>query len=476
MEGLEEKNLNKIAKDLIEMDKTLKKKKDESFKQQNKLMKMREQEAGLYSNIQGTMAALRNLQSQINKLQHELTRQQELIYNAEYLIQLLERKVSKATGEKTRKEATILSQQIEQAEKTKETAKDEMDNLRTAKKNLDDERRNLERDIKASEELKAKYTTIIEKLNLENEMTLLELSKIIKEKENTMVQHDIMKLEILKIRERLRNAHDEVLQLENKKNQLELGLSEREKEIMVHKNVLMAEYKAAEQERHKIAVELAKRQNIVKNNRIKFESLRQRKQGGAEGDSYDKHSQAYYMIKAGQEKEELQRKEDELNAQIIKSYSDLNALKNTRNHLNNRNTTYRDYFLNRGWTEKDVEQKANLDEQLKVAGDNLIKKRTEFQKLKAEIDENAKTFNEQQARLDVLYNQRQQAESQLAKVSDDAEKQKEKAERAERFLKKAQEDLRRKSLVVSEAATGQLVAAQLEDAANFKKTLQAVIL
>ena len=63
MEDLEEKNLNKISRDLLEMDKTLKKKKEESFKQQNKLMKMREQEAGLYSEIQGTMAALRSRRS-----------------------------------------------------------------------------------------------------------------------------------------------------------------------------------------------------------------------------------------------------------------------------------------------------------------------------------------------------------------------------------------------------------------------------
>jgi hypothetical protein len=367
------------------MEKEIDQKKDESFKQQKKLMEMRAKEANLYSNIQGTMAALRNLQSQINKLHQELSRQQELLYNAEYLIQLLERKVARANGEKTTKETATLENQIQEAERSKATAKGELDNLVRAIKNLEDEQRNLERDIKGYEDEKRKNTTTIEKLNLENDMTMLELNKITKEKENTMVQHEIMKLEILKIQGRLRTAQDDVLQLENKKNQLELGLSEREQEVMVHRNVLLAEFKAAEQERHKIAVELAKRKNIVKNNMIKYESL-------VQGANIHEHSQAYYMIKYTQEKEELQRKEDELSAQTLKSMQDLNSLMNTRSYLINRNTNCRDYFINRGWTEKDVEQKANLDDQLKVAGDNLIKKRSEFQKIKSEIEENTKVF------------------------------------------------------------------------------------
>lgn len=449
------------------MEKEIDQKKDESFKQQKKLMEMRAKEANLYSNIQGTMAALRNLQSQINKLHQELSRQQELLYNAEYLIQLLERKVARANGEKTTKETATLENQIQEAERSKATAKGELDNLVRAIKNLEDEQRNLERDIKGYEDEKRKNTTTIEKLNLENDMTMLELNKITKEKENTMVQHEIMKLEILKIQGRLRTAQDDVLQLENKKNQLELGLSEREQEVMVHRNVLLAEFKAAEQERHKIAVELAKRKNIVKNNMIKYESL-------VQGANIHEHSQAYYMIKYTQEKEELQRKEDELSAQTLKSMQDLNSLMNTRSYLINRNTNCRDYFINRGWTEKDVEQKANLDDQLKVAGDNLIKKRSEFQKIKSEIEENTKVFDESQAKLEVLFSQRQQAEAQMAKINDDLIKQREKYQRAEKFYKKALDDSKKKKIEVDGSAV-QIVNSKMDEMRNTKKTLESVV-
>lgn len=68
----------------------------------------------------------------------------------------------------------------------------------------------------------------------------------------------------------------------------------------------MTESKAAEEERHKIAVELAERKNKVKNLKIKYESLVQKNvNSNGEIENVHEHSQAYYVIKAAQEKEEL---------------------------------------------------------------------------------------------------------------------------------------------------------------------------
>ena len=68
----------------------------------------------------------------------------------------------------------------------------------------------------------------------------------------------------------MNRATDNVYGLENKKNQLEMSMQEREKEILVHRDVLLAEQKAIEDERHRIAIELAERKNKVKNLRIKY--------------------------------------------------------------------------------------------------------------------------------------------------------------------------------------------------------------
>jgi thiamine kinase-like enzyme len=127
--------------------------------------------------------------------------------------------------------------------------------------------------------------------------------------------------------------------------------------------------------------------------KIKYESLIQRKQGSS-STNVNEHSQAYYMIRAAQEKEELQRKEDELKAKILKNEKELKALVNTLSHLKNRNSNYRDYFINKGATQKDVELKNHLDEQCKVAADNLMKKKKEFEKMKKECDEIANRIGE----------------------------------------------------------------------------------
>lgn len=111
-----------------------------------------------------------------------------------------------------------------------------------------------------------------------------DLEKVQKNKEKTLVQHDCKKLEIKKLRDTVNVEADRVFGLENRKYQLEMSMEEREKEIQVHKDILVSESKAAEEERHKVAVELMYRKTRVKNLRIKYEGLIQRnKQSGDDG-------------------------------------------------------------------------------------------------------------------------------------------------------------------------------------------------
>lgn len=87
-------------------------------------------------------------------------------------------------------------------------------------------------------------------------MATNDLAKVQDQKEKTLVQHDCKKLEIKKLRDTVNVEADRVYGLENRKYQLEMSMEEREKEIQVHKDILTSESKAAEEERHKVAVEL----------------------------------------------------------------------------------------------------------------------------------------------------------------------------------------------------------------------------
>lgn len=129
-------------------------------------------------------------------------------------------------------------------------------------------------------------------------MATNDLDNVVNNKEKTLVQHDKKKLEIKKLRDTVNVEADRVYGLENRKYQLEMSMEEREKEIQVHKDILVSESKAAEDERHKVAVELQFRKTRVKNLRIKYEGLIQRNQSSTGEDAPGDHSQAYYVIKA----------------------------------------------------------------------------------------------------------------------------------------------------------------------------------
>ena len=73
------------------------------------------------------------------------------------------------------------------------------------------------------------------------------------------------------------------------------------------------------------------------------------------------------------------------------------------NHLKNRNSNYRDGFLNKGTTMKDVDQKELLEEQCRAASENLFKKKKELQLCQKEYEEDMRRYNEVKNKVYTLY-------------------------------------------------------------------------
>ena len=73
--------------------------------------------------------------------------------------------------------------------------------------------------------------TEIELSNKSSEEALRSASR---EKEDMMVQHDVLQLEVRKLRSVLSGRSDDVFGLENRKLQLEMSMEERRREIEVH--------------------------------------------------------------------------------------------------------------------------------------------------------------------------------------------------------------------------------------------------
>ena len=67
-----------------------------------------------------------------------------------------------------------------------------------------------------------------------------------------MVEENILKLEIKRLRDQLQNRANDVLTLEEKRLLLDTAMKERRQEIKIHTDMLKAQVKSSEEERQKI--------------------------------------------------------------------------------------------------------------------------------------------------------------------------------------------------------------------------------
>ena len=143
------------------------------------------------------------------------------------------------------------------------------------------------------------------------------------------------------------------------------------------------------------------------------------------------HSQAYYVIKAAQEKEELQRYGDELDGKIRKCEKEIKALANTLDHLKMRNKNYRDKFQ-LGAEGADIEKKQILEDQCRAASETLFKKRRELQKLQKDYDEDARRLMEIKTQQQKLHKQADDQSMMRDRLDKDMAEQMDKIQRAQK--------------------------------------------
>merc|ERR1719482_1344271 len=243
---------------------------------------------------------------------------------------------------------------------------------------------------------------VMEELELQNTIVNRTVANTVKEKEESLMQHDILRLEVKRMKQQLNSRSENLYSLENRKQQLQISMEEREKEIEVHQEVLKAQLRSQEEERHKTAIELAERKQKIYNLKMKYENVlnKVKKEDGEE-----QHSQAYYVLKAAQEKEEMQRKGDELDDKIRRAEREIRALENTLGHLLNRNARYKDNFQSANTqNQAEVEEKQMLEDQSRAANEVLFKKKKMLSQLEREEEEDGKRYEELAANLDALQN------------------------------------------------------------------------
>ena len=108
-----EKILKSHEAEVKKQDKSIEALKEVQFKHNHILFELRKEESDFIAEIEGARAAGKNLRDKIRRLDAQSLRQQELVYNAEFQIQQLERRVARAGGQRTDEEKKLLNAKID---------------------------------------------------------------------------------------------------------------------------------------------------------------------------------------------------------------------------------------------------------------------------------------------------------------------------------------------------------------------------
>lgn len=386
------------------------------IKENQALHNLRTEDGRLRSEISGARSMSKNLEGQLNQLDKEAARQQELLYNAEFQIQQIERKIARGMGERSDDEKIQLRKQIDHLEK-------ELDEVKERRKVLQQQNRRLQNELAAlrtkKDDLGNRYTVLTEALGekeLENRMIEEEIRRENRDFEEITVSNDLLLLEVKRLRDLLSAKSDAVFSLENRKQQLLLSLEERKQEIAVQRDLLRAESKQLNDDRHRITLELRQRQTNVDRLKARYEVSNS--SGGPDGNG-EQHSQAYYVIMAAQKREELQRRGDQLDQDIRKCEKEIRALQITLEHLNIRNAAFRESFQKIDIKGEDAEVLVQLEERIKLNKDALFRKKKDVQRLTTDLEEDTRRLEQVTQQSEKIMKQKDHLESAKQQVEDE---------------------------------------------------------
>lgn len=316
------------------------------FRRTQELFEKRTEETTLQAEIDSSRTAIRNIEGKVVKRDKEALRQQELVYHAEFQIQQLERKVARASGERTTDEKAQLEERISALTVKMDEHKDVHKLLVSQKKRLDEELKKAGREGARLAAQQEKLNGEITELGVTLDSAKAQLRKLEDESDAKMVQRDVTRLEVKKRKDLLSEAASELFTLENQREQLRASMEERRSEIQVQLETKKASLKMQEEARHNVAKEKSEHEKRRKAVQSKYEALHMmgeaqlaelQNAGDGEGPKPGESLQAHFLIKAVQIREELQRKGDALDSALRRKEKECRMLQHTLDGLTEQN-------------------------------------------------------------------------------------------------------------------------------------------
>uniref|UniRef100_A0A3B4ZMY0 Coiled-coil domain-containing protein 39 n=1 Tax=Stegastes partitus TaxID=144197 RepID=A0A3B4ZMY0_9TELE len=328
----------------------------ELFHHKEHLQAVKSKEKDFLVQISNNKSIVASLGSQHRKLEKELLRQQKTMMKQQSDVQSDEKQ--------------MLDKKI--AELTKDLEE---------KQKAQDDIRYLKKDMEKSEAQKRDLTDKVNELMLVQSTNEKELKRLrLKKLQDNRMEHKVLKTDVTRVRDLLYNKADSVLSLEKRKLLLHTAMREQEAEIKIYKEMLGQQLKVSEEERRTL-VELNEKLHKIDMKKKRFEVVTL-SLAAPEGE--EEHSQAYYITKAAQEKEELKQKGDALDAQIRKMELENRALGNTVQLFNDSNSAFRE-SLNRAKKSPEYQEHLKLEDKLRVAEETLKNRKRQMQELQNDL-------------------------------------------------------------------------------------------
>ncbi|KAJ3117225.1 Coiled-coil domain-containing protein 39 [Phlyctochytrium bullatum] len=424
-----------------------------------------------------TSQELQNKRNEIQNLKTDLKEKQQRLEKEKSKKEALKDKLAKVTGETMTLEAK--AHELQEILKAEEYRSKEMDrDLKIIREQhfkksqelfkLKQEEKNLQAEITGGEAALKNLKSTIHRLDQETlkqqallyaqEFQIQQLERKVRraqgdrtdeEKEQLLKRIEELNVELENqtkkftlLNNQLKKSQEDLRQV-----QLQLALEERTKEIAIHNDMLRLQTKNAEEERQSACAELRERVGRVEKLRRRYEILMTQ---FAPEEGEEEHSQAFYVIRAAQEKEALQREGDELDAKIRKAEKEIKALENTLKLMNDRNENYRMNLYKAELNATDVQHKEMLEQ---TAMEKYKAKRNEIQYMQQSLQEMEKALSS----ISADESQRTQAiaviENKIQTMSKELKEQESKRERAIKSVSKVSKELKKTS---SEAVIDEL--------------------
>jgi len=352
--------------------------------QNQRVNELKHDEVTVLAEIGATTAMLGNMNSKIRVLTRQKLDEETLLYKQDFEIAQLARKLSRMEGKVSDAENKEMAGKIEALQVTLAEHKSSEKLLKTQIQKLDEElrlgRKRSEKDTREFEILSGKLA----ELELEIKRSQEDLNGIVAQKQDLMVNENVLKLEIRRMRMQLNRRADDVFSLEQSQLQLQAAMDERMDEIQIHKELLKTQLKAAQDQRSVVHKEL-----IERNSRI--EKLRKRHEivvfSTAASEEGEVKSQAYLLVQAAQEREELQSLGDKLDTKIRKGEKEIRQLETVLFKMTGKNHKFRESLMKVGENDDDAMEKDRLQAQLRTVMDRFRHTRRERNTLQQDVEQ-----------------------------------------------------------------------------------------